>query len=274
GGLNKVYLSTGLEIVKNLSIGVTANFNFGILDYSRVQSVSGVQFGTLDKRSSRVNGLDFNYALSYTPSFKNNHHLMASLRVNTQANLTSQNTKEVGSFSLVSGNNIDVLNVDLEAQGLRNTELKIPPTTTIGLGYGKERKWFIGAEYSIQGLSSFSNDFLGIDNVAYKDASSIALGGFFIPNANAFDGYFKRVTYRAGLRLDNTGMVVNNTEINNFGITFGLGLPLGRSFSNLNVGFELGRRGTTSADLIEESYFKINVGMSLNDQWFRKRKIN
>ncbi|MEC7264731.1 MAG: hypothetical protein VXW38_13400, partial [Bacteroidota bacterium] len=87
-------------------------------------------------------------------------------------------------------------------------------------------------------------------------------------------GYFKRVTYRAGLRYDVSGLEVNGKEINNFGITFGLGMPLGGSFSNVNLGFELGRRGTTDANLIEESYLKINVGLSLNDVWFQKRKIN
>jgi hypothetical protein len=108
----------------------------------------------------------------------------------------------------------------------------------------------------------------------YENASTFAVGGFYTPNRSSFESYFKRITYRAGLRLDKTGMVINNTDINNFGITFGLGLPLGNNLSNLNLGFELGRRGTTSADLIEESYFKLSIGLSLNDQWFQKRKIN
>ncbi len=274
GGLNRVYLSTGYQFAKNWSVGVTANFNFGTLEYTRIQGVDGVQFGTLDERTSRINGVDFNYALNYTPIFKDKYQLVASFRINTQANLAAENNKKVGSFSLVNGQDIEVLNVDLDAQGLRRTELKIPTTATFGLGYGEHRKWFVGAEYSFQGMSSFSNDFLGVENLEYKDASSLALGGFYIPNQAAFDGYFNRVAYRAGIRLDKTGMVVNNTDINNFGITFGLGLPLGRTFSNMNLGFELGRRGTTSADLLEESYFKINIGMSFNDQWFRKRKIN
>merc|ERR1712173_299370 len=144
--------------------------------------------------------------------------------------------------------------------GLRNTELKIPTTTTLGLGFGEEKKWFMGAEYSFQQFSSFENRFLGQDNVTYQDAKSYALGGHFIPDYTALSGYFKRVTYRAGLRYDVTGLVVNEKEINNFGITFGLGLPLSGTitdrFSNLNIGFELGRRGTTDANLIEESYFK------------------
>jgi hypothetical protein len=274
GGLNRAYFSAGYELFKALSIGVTANFNFGTLESQRVQSVENVQFGTKDQRSSKVNGMDFNYALYYTPLIKDKYTLFVSARVNTQANLASENSRELGSFLISSEQDIETIEVDLEAQGLKNTDIKIPTTTTLGIGFGEDRKWFLGAEYGFQKLGTYSNDFLAVDNLVYQDASSYAFGGFFIPDHTSFDGYFKRVTYRAGLRYDKTGMLVNNTEINNFGITFGVGLPLGRSFSNLNLGFEVGKRGTTSADLIEESYLKINLGLSFNDLWFQKRKIN
>ena len=274
GGLNKVYYSVGYEFLKDLSIGITANFNFGNLESERLQQQEALQFGTFDRRESRVNGFDFNYALNYNPTMKDKYRLHTSVRVNTQGNLVSENERRVGSFSLATGGNIEEIDVDLDALNLRNTEFKIPTTTTLGIGYGEDYKWFIGGEYSFQGLSSFENTFLGADNIVYKDASSFALGGFYTPDHTSFTSYFKRITYRAGLRLDKSGMVVNDVDINNFGITFGLGLPLGRSFSNLNLGFELGRRGTTRANLIEESYLKINVGLSLNDRWFVKRKIN
>ena len=274
GGLNKVYFSVGYEFLKNLSVGVTANFNFGTLDYDRIQILQNIQFSTFDKRTSKVNGMDFNYALNYNPTIDDKYNIFASVRVNTQANLTSKNEKEIGSLSTTTGQNIEVINVDLDAVNLRNTELKIPTTTTLGLGFGEHRKWFLGAEYSLQGLSSFSNDFIDVDNLKYEDASSFAFGGFYIPDHSAFSGYYKQITYRAGLRMDKTGMIINNKEINNFGITFGFGLPMRGSFSNLNLGFEVGKRGTTDANLIEESYFKVNLGLSLNDIWFRKRRIN
>ncbi|APA63846.1 hypothetical protein [Maribacter sp. 1_2014MBL_MicDiv] len=274
GGLTRAFYSIGYEIVKDLSIGATVNFNFGTLESERLQQIEDVQFGTFDRRSSRVNGFDFNYALNYTPLIKGRQRLHTSVRVNTQGNLVSKNDRQLGSFSVASGVTIEELEVNLAAQNLENTELKMPTTTTLGIGYGEDYKWFVGAEYSFQEMSSFENAFLGSANVAYEDASSFAFGAFLTPDHDSFTSYLKRVTYRAGLRLDKTGMLVNDVDINNFGITFGLGLPLGRSFSNLNLGFEFGRRGTTRADLIEESYFKFNVGLSLNDRWFQKRKIN
>ncbi len=274
GGLNKVYFSLGYEFAKNLSVGVTSNFVFGTLYYDRIQSIENVQLGTFDKRSSKIEGIDFNYALNYNPTVDDKYNIFASVRVNTQANLTSKNKMAIGSLSTTTGQNVELTIVDLDAVNLKNTELKIPTTATLGLGIGEHRKWFLGAEYSFQGLSSFSNDFIEEDNVEYEDASSFAFGGFYIPDHSAFSGYYKQITYRAGLRMDKTGLVINNKEINDFGITFGFGLPMRGSFSNLNLGIEVGRKGTKYDNLIEENYFKFNLGLSLNDIWFRKRRIN
>jgi len=278
GGLNKVFVSLGYELIKDVSLGVTVNYNFGTIESLEVQRTEGVQFGAKDQKSSRIGGFDLNYAVNYTPAIDQKHTLFTSLRVNTQANLSSRNTRQIGSVSLSSPTadpqDIEVINVDLESQGLKDTGVKIPTTTTLGIGYGENMKWFLGAEYSYQQLGDFESEFLQFDNLVYDNASTFALGGFITPDSNSFESYFKRITYRAGVRYAKTGMVINNKDVNNLGITFGLGLPLGGSFSNLNLGFELGRRGTSASDLIEESYLKINVGLSLNDQWFRKRKIN
>ncbi|SDQ06635.1 hypothetical protein [Flagellimonas zhangzhouensis] len=274
GGLNRLFASIGFEPIKNLSFGATVNFNFGTLDYERLQTVEDVQFGTFDRRESRVNGYDFNYAINYNPTIKDKYTLYTSVVINTQGNLVSENSQTIGSFSLNTGEDVETIDVNLDRDNLKHTELKVPTETTLGLGFGENKKWFLGAEYSFQKMSDFENRFLGLENASYIDASTYAFGGYWVPDYRSLSGYFNRVTYRAGLRYDKSGMVVNNKEINNFGITFGLGLPLSGNFSNLNLGFELGRRGTTDADLIEESYLKVNIGLSLNDRWFRKTKIN
>ncbi|NKI31680.1 hypothetical protein [Croceivirga thetidis] len=278
GGINRVYASIGFRALKNLTLGATANFNFGTLQYNRIQTIQDVQFGTLDARSSRINGFDFNYTANFTPKITEKLTLFSHLGVNTQLNLVSKNEEEIGSFNTQSGQNIELVEVDLEAQNLRNTELKIPTVFTGGLGIGENKKWFLGAEYSAQQLSTFENAFLRLENVEYQDASTISVGGYYIPNYTSFSNVLNRITYRAGLRYDQTGMIVNGKEINNFGITFGFGVPLvgvgTDRFSNLNIGFELGRRGTTDANLVEESYFRLNLGLSFNSKWFQKRQID
>jgi len=91
---------------------------------------------------------------------------------------------------------------------------------------------------------------------------------------------FQKSTYRAGLRTGTTNIVVNNEQINDYGISFGISIPLlsSRSFSSVDLGLDLGRLGTTDNNLVEDNYFKVYLGFSLApsnyDRWFRKRKYD
>ena len=76
------------------------------------------------------------------------------------------------------------------------------------------------------------------------------------------------------MRYEKTGLVVKGESINDIGLSLGLGLPITGSLSNVNIGFELGKRGTTNSNLVEENYAKISVGFSLNDKWFQQRKFD
>ena len=73
------------------------------------------------------------------------------------------------------------------------------------------------------------------------------------------------------VRFEETGININNESINEFGISFGMGLPVGRRFSNLNLGFEFGQRGTKNAGLVKETFFNAFISLSLNAKWFEKR---
>ena len=90
---------------------------------------------------------------------------------------------------------------------------------------------------------------------------------------NSLNNYFQRVTYRAGINYQKTGLVINDTDINEYGISFGVSLPMGLKLSNVNLGFEIGKRGTTDNNLIEEKFYNFRLSLSLNDKWFRKQKI-
>ena len=100
------------------------------------------------------------------------------------------------------------------------------------------------------------------------------MGGFYIPNYNSFGNYWKRVVYRAGIRFEETGITVRGEDINEFGISFGVGLPVGGFFSNANLGIEVGKKGTTNQNLVEENFINFQISLSLNDRWFVKRKYN
>ena len=79
--------------------------------------------------------------------------------------------------------------------------------------------------------------------------------------------------YRAGFKYIDGGLEVNQQDIKDFGINFGLGIPVGR-LSKANLGFEFGQRGTDEFGLIKENYLNFMIGVSLNDLWFIKSMYN
>jgi hypothetical protein len=42
----------------------------------------------------------------------------------------------------------------------------------------------------------------------------------------------------------------------------------------VNIGVEIGQKGTTDAGLLKENYTNIMLGFSLSDVWFIKRKYD
>lgn len=76
------------------------------------------------------------------------------------------------------------------------------------------------------------------------------------------------------MRYEETGINLRGEDINEYGISFGVGLPIGRLFSNVNIGFELGSKGTTKNGLVKENFFNTFISLSLNDKWFEKRYID
>ena len=79
-------------------------------------------------------------------------------------------------------------------------------------------------------------------------------------------------------------MNFNNADITDLGISFGMGIPLRTRtvneefkyetvFSSLDIAVEYFQRGTLTNNLIQENYWRFVIGVSLNDKWFNKRKI-
>jgi hypothetical protein len=193
-------------------------------------------------------------------------------------NLNSDNSRTFSSIVINSNSGeeypINEINVDLESLGLKETNLSMPSKTSIGLGIGKIKKWFIGTEYTFVNTSVFKSDLINIDNSSYEDGSTISFGGYFIPEFSSFNNLLKRIVYRSGIYFEKTGLIINDQSISEVGMTFGVGIPVGNMFSNLNLALEVGKRGTTDANLVEEKFANLKMSLSLNDRWFVKRKYN
>ena len=252
GGLNKAFFQLAYQITPELSFGVDTNYNFGNIENIATASQEGVQFGTRETNSSDLSGLSYNFGAIYKTMISEQLEFMSSVTYTPETQFSSENTRVLETtLTLPSGTVSSVDSRDIE---VGDTDFTFPSQVTVGAGIGKPKKWFLGGEFTSQKTSNFTNRTFELQNASFEDAAKYKIGGFYIPNYNGLGSYWKRVVYRAGFRFEETGVVVNGESISEFGISFGVGLPVGRSFSNVNIGFELGRRGTTNAGLVEETF--------------------
>lgn len=273
GGLNQAYLSVGLPITSYFAIGSTINYNFGNLFYRTGQFLEGIDNGTFMSNESSVSGLSFQFSGQLKIPIQKKHTLQAMYSYQPTVGLDSRNSRIFSTQSLSTEILTDVVRIDLASSGLENTKLDLSSMTRIGLGYGKNKKWFFGVQYNLINSSNFANEFFKRENILYRNSEKWIVGGYFIPNYSSFTNYWSKVVYRLGFRTEQMSTIINNTPLSEKAISFGLGLPLA-GYSNVNVGLEISQRGRKDLGLIKESAIALRVGMSLNDIWFIKRKYN
>lgn len=274
GGINKVFFSLGLYLLKNLSFGVTINYDFGKLKYQTSKFLDDVYLGTVLINESSISGIDIKLATNYEIPVNSKIDLHMMVSYVPQGSLNSNNKRLLITSPLSDPSNIaEIIEIDLAETGLDFTEIQLPSSSIVGFGLGKKSKWFAGAQYIMTNSSNFKNSFNTLPNVSYKDGSQFSIGGFYIPDYSSITSYWKRVVLRMGFRHEVTGIFKNNFGINETGINFGAGLPL-PGYSNVNIGFEYGSRGTKNSNILNEKFWTVRIGFSLNDRWFIKRKYN
>lgn len=277
GGLNKAFLGLGYSITPKFSIGADLSYNFGKIETTSLGFVEDVQYGTREKNVSDMNGVSFTTGLIYQSKISSKLSLFSSLTFSPESKLKSSNDRKIATIQYITSGAEIV--VDEEAVSVDNTTIKLPSKFSFGAGIGEAKKWMIGTEITYQKSSNSGNrfnDIIGNDiyEVHYENAVKYNVGGYFIPNYNSFSNYWSKVTYRGGLRYENTGLVFDNEPINDVAMTLGMGFPISGVFSNINVGAEFGKKGTTNANLVQENYANISIGISLNDKWFKKTLYN
>jgi len=280
GGVSRLYSSFGIKVYKELSLGIEVDYKFGSVDNSITNQRSDVSLATKYKEITTVKGGSVTVGAQYKKELKNKLVLSggATVKLGNDLDVTGDEYLYSLTFTSTGGD----FGRDTISQSSIEGKYKLPLKTILGLGVGKSDQWYVGVEYENQEAIETAG-FLNNSNNAYKygESTRASLGGFYIPKINSISNYWERVTYRAGVRLEKTGLLVdgsepfeNYTAIDDFGISFGLGLPL-KQLSSVNVGFEFGKRGTTSNNLIKENYFNFRLSLSLTDtNWFQKRKID
>lgn len=289
GSVNRLLVGVGQQIINKgdsvrFSLGVNASYLFGTLEKSRTvafQDVSYYNSKILNK--SIVRGFVFDVGFHYYEKLSD--------KVAYQIGATAKLGNNVKGFE-----DFYAYNYKYSADGVteigRDTvsfnedvagKFSIPRGIGIGAAVILNRKLTLSAQYEFQNWQNYSETFDSIENTPAELTQSFRLsyGIEFIPfieSSAKNSSALKLGTYRVGFHHGSTPYLLENIHLKQYGISFGISMPLisSNSTSTMSFGFELGKMGTTDNGLIEDNYFNFNLGFSLSpnarfDRWFKKR---
>ena len=277
GGTHKVFLGMGTQLFKGFRIGVQGNYVFGKIDNSITNQVRDVSLATKYQTLAQVKGISWTGGFQFESTIKDDLKIHVGGNFEMENELDTKGNEYLYSVSIGTFESPRDTILNKKSTGLLRSPLK----STIGIGLGKVNKWFAEIDYSMQNPLELEGDvFNSYSKMNYDNYSKFAIGGYYIPKFNSITSYWDRVTYRAGVKFEKTGLLIDPTgngtdftAIDEFGISFGVGLPMNNPLSNLNVGFEVGKRGKTDNGLVQENFLNFRLSLSLGDKWFAKKEI-
>lgn len=277
GGTNRVFFGFGYEVIKDLSLGIEGKYIFGKTEKSVISQTRDIHLATKYKIEGGANGFGLKAGVIYKKEIKPSLFVNLGTSIEFENDLDFDADEYLYSVSLSGAESPRDTILDIRSKGVYKTPLK----TNLGVSIGNPLKWSVGVDYSFRDAIKTNGNLVGHNpKLQYDNANKLAIGGYYVPRYNSISSYWQRVSYRAGVRFENTGIMVNGsdtgsefTSISDYGISFGLGLPIGR-FSKIDTSFEYGQLGETSNGLTKETYFNFRVALAFGDKWFNRRQIN
>lgn len=294
GGLNKTYIGLGGFIIDKdstqLSIGADAGFIFG-----RATQEERIEFPddaaavyTKTARDIRYNGFAFNTGIQFKHKLSKNINLRLggnfSIQTSLNANKEEINTTYDRQFDERTIDTISFLS------GV-NGSVTIPMSYSSGIALDINKNLTISGQVKATDWASFDRSFDAGTTQRDSLASTTvySLGARYRPfDIFTRENILQRTEYRIGVRYGNSSVKYNNTSLTDFGMSFGLGIPVARKKSPrenykaatmIQLGIDYGTRGNNVSGGVQENVTTIYFGISIMpssvaDRWFRKRKIN
>jgi hypothetical protein len=266
GGFHNLFLGTGLKITKKLSLGVNMTVLFGQVNrsYQVVFADYGNVYHDNATESLEMHGINFNYGLQYTIPLKHNYFFTAGISA-TNGKSYKSDFKQLA-YRYTAYSTRDTISYIADD----STRTFIPGTIGLGIAFGRTNKFTAGLDFIMTKWSASTIP----GAVSYAaDSKSFRFGLEYIPDKYSNYSIIKRFEYRLGGHIGDSYLIVHDQQIKEYGASFGIGVPMRRTFSRTNFFFDFTRKsGPESQGFHTEDYYTMGVSLNLHDFWFIKRK--
>lgn len=281
GGLHQLFVGAGWRIVPQLSLGVNVGYIWGTYSKSVISS---------NGNNSVINSLAKTYSANI-----NNYSVEVGAqwqqKMTNQDNLTLGATIGIG-HKLGADAKCSILNINSLTSTCDTTvmvasnPLATPMTYGVGAAWNHSEKLIVETDVTLQKWGSL--DFPAYDEARgtyaptsglLKDRYKVNAGMDYVP-APMSQKYFNRVHYRMGAGFSTPYCRINGSDgPKELSLSAGLGLPLQNGWNsrgNMRPVLNISAQWThaSAPGLITENTFRINIGLTFNERWFAKWKID
>lgn len=277
GGLHEVYVGAGWEPFKGFAIGTNIGYLWGDYSKSLINSYSDSYANTLSKYyTADVTSYKLDVGVQYTARLKKKDWLTVGLTYSLGHKLGGDPKCEVISRNTSTS-------VSDTATYVVKDGLKLPDMYGVGFMWNHDNRLKVGLDYSLQRWGSIDfPEYTVVNDVPQytlmpdllKDRHKFTLGGEYVPQYNSRN-FLKRIHYRAGVSYATPYFKVNGVDgPKEISASIGFGIPIMNAYNNrsiLNISGQFVR--SDASGLIKENTFRINIGITFNERWFAKWKV-
>lgn len=278
GGIHQVYVGAGWEFVKGLSVGANIAYLWGDIDRSVVNSYSDGYINTLSKYyTATVSNYKLDIGLQYSFNLNKKNAVAVGLTYGLGHKLNADPTCMVISTNSNTG-------VADTTSFTVNNGFELPTSYGAGLMWNHNNKLKVGADFTLQKWGGIKYPVYRIINDEqsyeltddyYSDRYKVTFGGEFCNNEMS-RSFFDRVRFRAGVSYATSYYKINGLDgPDEISASIGFGIPIINAYNNRSFLNVSGQWVHSSAKgMLTENTFRINVGITFNERWFMKWKVN
>jgi hypothetical protein len=275
GGINQFYFGNSFLIGNHIALGINISYLFGIIERSKTIKISDYTYQAFSNFSDKVDIGDFylDYGLQFFTDINEKNRLTLGL---TFVNKSDINAK----FDSLTVRNFEPFRIDtFKFSNYSDKTIVLPRKVGIGLTYKFDNKLLLGFDYISENWEKAIFPGQG-DTLANSSSFRFGLEYTAMPSTKSRRSkYWQRINFRLGGHYTKSFLLIEGNQINDYGFSVGLGLPLKNEkklFTNtsFSLTYELGQRGTLDNGLIKETYHFFSIGLTLYDFWFFKPKYD
>ncbi len=264
-----------MEVFKNFSVGFNFSYLYGELTHTIQNSYTNSSiYYNLRGYQSDISTYKLDLGLQYTYDWKERHSLTlgATYSLGHNVNNDAYKVQQLTYSSSAIEQSIDTI----------TNAFQIPHTFGVGLTYVYDNRVTIGLDYTFQKWADVkfphftqTDSEQDYEEWSFQNASRISMGAEYIHNPRSRN-FFHRMRFRIGGYYSKPYISVKNSELKEYGIEGGVGIPIINGYNNrsiLAITAQYVNVTPKQSGLIEEKYLRINIGLTFNEDWFRKMLV-